>query len=1688
MKHWSLYTLLVVLTCSAAHADSLELKKGDHICIIGNTLGERMQHYGWLETLLHARFPQHELVVRNLAFSADEVDLSKRLRSMDFGTPDQWLAGSQPVPQGAKVTTPGAVRENRLELTGTKADVIFAFFGFNESFAGEAGLPKFKQDLDAWIKHTLSQKYNGKSAPQIVLFSPIAHEDLGNRNLPNGAESNRRLKLYTAAMQDVAKANKVLFVDLFSTTEKLYGDAADGPCTTNGIHLNHRGDEWVAGIIFHTFFGDGADFGRPALLNKLRSAVLDKNFYWYHRYRTTDGYSTYGDRAFLRFENGQTNYEVLQRELEVLDQMTANRDQRIWAIAASGGRKSPDSENSPPVDDSNTPEFIPVKTNKPGPLPGGLHQFLGGEEAIRKLTVAKNMKVSLFASEEKFPELINPVQMAFDTKGRLWVAAWPTYPHWKPKVEEMNDKLLILEDTDGDGRADKCKTFADKLHNPTGFEFWNGGVLVAMAPDLLFLKDTDGDDKADVRERVLHGLDTADTHHTANSFVLDPGGALYFQEGVFHRTQIETPYGPVRNVDACVWRFEPRTWRVERYVPYGFANPHGHVFDRWGNDFVWDGTGAEPFHTTLFSGHVDYPRKHPKPPKLYNQKTRPCPGVEVLSSRHFPDDMQGDLLVGNVIGFHGILRYKVKEKGASFEGVEAEPVLFSSDQSFRPADFEIGPDGAIWFTDWQNPIIGHMQHNLRDPSRDKTHGRVYRVTYEGRPLVKSPAIAGQPIEKLLDVLKEPEDRVRYRARIELSGHKSEEVLTATKKWVDGLDKNDPNYEHHLLEALWLHQSHNTANTELLARVLRSPDHNARAAATKVLCVWREKLPNALDLLKIQAEDEHPRVRLEAVRACSFFREAKAVEAALAALKKSIDEYIDFTLGLTMNQLEPYWKAAIAKGEPLAADNPAGVNFLLKSVSNAELVKLPRTPLVYHALLSRPQIVPEVRQDALAALAKLNKTDVTTELIDAIERLDRSPSGDSEPALHDLAHLLFGHGGPGGHNHDHGQEGHHHLGDHPLQKHRDRLAKLGGSAQRAFTRQIATVALITADGALDPSWKDAMRAGVPAFIQLLQSVPLIPDAKLRAAAHERVAPLLNEWPAGLQATKTDRAVSGRYVRIELPQRGTLTLAEVQVFSDGRNIAPSGTAKQSTTSHGGEAKRAIDGNTSGDYGSGGQTHTQENDPRPWWELDLVTVKPIEAIVIWNRSEGGGQYAQRLDNFQLTVLDAERREVFKKARNKAPVHSVRFDLPADPALAIRRAAILALVSTGRDQELVFKSLASFIKNGTQRETAVRAIGRLPKQHWPHTEVQPLIDAIVAHVGKVPAKERTTSAIRDELQLGNELANLLPVKRATVVRKTLRELGVPVIVLRPVPHLMIYDRTKVYAEAGKAVEVVFENTDIMPHNLVITRPGALAKVGIAAEAMAGDPLAFQKQFVPSLPEVLFATRMLQPGQSDTLQFAAPSQVGEYPFVCTFPGHWRRMYGTLHVVKSLDDVSPEELAASSTNPVSVTTRPFVRKWQLSELAASLGQLDAGRNLAHGKELFRSIACFQCHKLGGEGGVVGPDLSELKKKLTAKKMTRLDVLTEMVEPSKVIDEKFRVHNLVLTSGKPLSGIVVQQDDKELHLRTYAPDQKEDRVVVIPLKEIDERSPSRVSIMPEGVLNTLTQDEILDLLAYVLSGG
>lgn len=1622
--------LVVLSKFALADTPKLDIQSGDHVSFVGNTLADRMQRDGWLETLLQARFRDSELVIRNLGFSGDELTL--RLRSAGFGTPDEHLAAN-------------------------KTDVLFAFFGYNESFRGKAGLEAFKGELAEFIERTLAQRYNGKSAPRLILFSPIAHEDHHSPNLPDGKENNERIVLYTDAMKQVAQSHNCVFVDLYRPTLELY-EQVETPLTINGIHLTELGNRNLAFLIDEALFGPRKESDDESeRLERIRQAVLEKNFYWYNRYRTVDGYSIFGGRADLKFVDGQTNREVMQRELEVLDVMTANRDPKIWAAARGIAQE---------VNDDNTPPFIPVKTNKPGAGPNGEHLFLDGAEAIKDMTVAAGMKVNLVASEKEFPELINPVQMAFDVKGRLWAAVWPTYPHWRPK-EEMNDKLLIFEDDNNDGAADRCKVFADGLHNPTGFEFWGGGVFVAMAPDLLFLKDTDGDDRADVRVRVISGLDTADTHHTANSFTLDPAGALYFQEGTFHHTQVETPYGPPqRCANGGVFRYEPRTQKFEVYVTHPFANPHGHVFDRWGQDFVYDGTGSNPYHGLLFSGHLEFPQKHATPPQVYQQRTRPCPAVEILSSRHFPDEMQGNLLVENVIGFQGILQYKVSNKDSSFGAEEVEPILSSTDPSFRPVDLEIGPDGAIWFVDWQNPIIGHMQHNLRDPSRDRIHGRIYRVTYPSRPLLRPIEIAGQPIERLLELLKEPEDRVRCRARIELSGRVTADVMTALDRWLASLDPSDAEYEHHRLEGLWLRANHNVVDLPLLEQVLSSPDFRARAAATKLISYWRDRIPDVLAVLRKQAGDSHPRVRLEAVRAASFFGTAEAIEIPLAAAKLPTDAYIDFVRGETMKALEPALRQAIVEGRDIAPSNDAALGMLLRGITTGDLMRAKRTRAICLELLTRRGVQDEVRKEALDSLAKLTKQTSAEALLATLDGLGVPESDVDDSVLFDLARVLTS------------------LDQASLAAVRSSLEELATNSKRALLRQIGYAALIRADASTDKAWGLAKQS-LAHLRDLVAATPLVKDISLRGELYDRTVPLLDGLPKELEIQDAPSSPVGRYVRIELPGRRTLTLAEVEVFQGGQNIARSGKASQKSTAFNGEASRAIDGNTSGRFGDGGQTHSAENFAEPWWELDLGRNQPIEAITIHNRTEG--ELGHRLDGFSLIVMDENRKTVFRQDQIPAPVPKTTIEIgPGNPRDQLLHAAMAALAAVPGKEAQSFQRLAPFAAEGPHAPDAIHALLSIPVKFWPKESASSLAPAVLTRLRETPVQDRTSAASLDVLQFGEALASLLPAEEGAKVRKELRELGVQIVRLSTLTDRMLYDKEVLAVEAGKAVEVLFENNDIMPHNLVFVSPGSLEEVGLLAESMATQPSAVERHYVPATRKVLASSRLLQPRQAERLKFQAPREPGVYPYVCTYPGHWRRMYGALYVVADLEGylANPSAYIASNSLQAVDELLKFSRprqEWKFDDLAGSLPEAEKGRSFASAKTVFQIANCIACHRMNGVGYEIGPDLAKLDPKKTPE-----DILRSMIEPSAKIEDKYATAVFELESGKVVTGLVVEENDAEVKV-VENPLTKSD-AITIAKNEIADRQNSKTSAMPLGVLDRLTREEILDLLAYLIARG
>lgn len=874
--------------CSEPRSAVVDLGKGTHIALIGNNLGARMMNFGHFETEMHVRYPDSLLFIRNMCDGGDTPGFRPH-----SGRNSPWAFPGAEAFQTENAHPSGS--EGHFEspdewLTRLEADVILAFFGYNESFAGEKGVENFKGELAAFITHTASQRYNGLNAPKLVLVSPIGFEDLSDRaDLPDGEKENANLGLYTRAMKEVAEKHDVLFVDVFAPTLEWF-DNADTPLTIDGFQLTDSGYERFARLLADKAFGEVSAKAEQHR-SLIRAAVLEKNWMWHNDYKIPNGVHVFG-RRYNPF--GPDNYPA---ELRKIREMTAIRDAAIWE-AARGERFDLAAA------DAKTTPLPPVQTNY-NPQKNGSLEYLYGDDALKKLRVPPGYKIDLFASEKEFEDLANPVQLSFDNRGRLWIATMPSYPHYKPGDPRPNDKLIILEDTDKDGKADRQITFADSLHLPVGFELAPEGVYVSQGTNLMLLRDTDGDDQADSREILLSGFDDHDTHHAHSAYTADPSGAIYMGEGVFLHTNVETPYGPVRATNGGFYRYNPQRRHLERTAQLAIPNPWGIAFDDWGQNFFAETSG--PDVRWMMPGSVK-PRYGVATHKSHNliedkHRVRPTSGLEFVSSRHFPDEVQGDLLINNTIGFLGTKQHTMEDDGTGYKSRHRLDLVQSEDRNFRPVDMEFAPDGSLYLVDWHNVLIGHMQHNARDPLRDHVHGRIYRVTYPSRPLVEPARIAGAPISTLLDNLKLPEFRTRYRTRRELRGRDPAEVLPALRNWVANLNIEDEQFDHYMVEALWVTWGLNKVDKNILHQVMQSNDHRARAAAVRVLRYSGHQIEDQPALLMKAAADPHGRVRLEAIVAASWLDRDAGLPIVEEAGKYPLDDWMIHAYETALAHLE-----------------------------------------------------------------------------------------------------------------------------------------------------------------------------------------------------------------------------------------------------------------------------------------------------------------------------------------------------------------------------------------------------------------------------------------------------------------------------------------------------------------------------------------------------------------------------------------------------------------------------------------------------------------------------------------------------------------------------------------------------------------------------------------------------------------
>ena len=418
----------------------------------------------------------------------------------------------------------------------------------------------------------------------------------------------------------------------------------------------------------------------------------------------------------------------------------------------------------------------------------------------------------------------------------------------------------------------------------------------------------------------------------------------------------------------------------------------------------------------------------------------------------------------------------------------------------------------------------------------------------------------------------------------------------------------------------------------------------------------------------------------------------------------------------------------------------------------------------------------------------------------------------------------------------------------------------------------------------------------------------------------------------------------------------------------------------------------------------------------------------------------------------------------------------LSTDEKASVRTAAIQALPLIRTMSADSFRRLKEFVGDSSYRTVAVRSLLQIPDQSRTPEDAAAIVSILVDHAEATQAAKRTSDEFLDAMQLADELLRKLPAADAKSFRDRLNAVTVRVVRLHTVEEEMRYDRTFFAVEAGRPVQVILENEDLMPHNLVITRPGRLKEMALAGAALGTTPGLDGKLYVPESPDVLFATAMVNSGKREVLTFNAPEEPGEYPYVCTFPRHWMRMYGVMIVVPDLD--AWQRNPTEPQDPLG-NTRKFVRSWKLEDFPdAKLAESLRGRNPLIGAKLFKDATCLGCHRINGQGGAVGPDLAGVLKRL---KGDHRSVLREILEPSYRIEPKYAVRIVIDENGRTTSGIVVEEDAKSISILVN-PEVPEPKV--IQKNEIEEIIPSDVSMMPKALLDKFSDDEIMEILSYI----
>ncbi|MCM8540551.1 MAG: GDSL-type esterase/lipase family protein, partial [Lentisphaeraceae bacterium] len=891
--------LVFSLFSSSLVAGNSLLKDGDTVVLLGGTLIERDAHESYIETAMTLANAEKNIKFRNLGWSGDTVTGESR-----------------------GYFSPKGYKDLLTKVQEAKPTVIILTYGANAAWNGDAGLGKFEADYKKLI-----DDLKAKTQARFIFFTPIKHEKLA-APYPDPAEFNTNAGKYAQVVEKIAAARKIPLLDLYNK----FSLEDSKQLTTNSVHLNEYGYRKLSHVIAEGFGykpvsisqtelngseKDSFNINQKSLpLEKrkvkvnglkegkyniesngiklvtanakelasgvsvedaqtalLRKKIIEKNELYFHAWRPQNTTYLFFFRKHEQGQNAKDVAEILKHHAE--------REKEIFTLKSG-------SAATYNIVSAKKEVIVPVakKTSK--------KLILKPEDELNTFKLPEDLQVSVFASE---PMVINPTNMNWDREGRLWVCCSPNYPQIVPG-HLANDYIVVLEDTDKDGKADKRTVFVDGLLIPTAVIPGNGGVYVANSTEFVFYKDTNGDGKADEKKVILSGFGTEDTHHVLHTPRWGQDGLLYINQSIYIHSHVETPYGVKRLMAGGIWQYDPHTEKLE-ILSYGLINSWGHQMDKWGQSFATDGAGGEGINYVFpeVAQRTAYGTKHILP-GLNPGQPKHC-GFEIITGTHFPEKYQGLFLANDFRG-HRTNVFKVSDSGSSYTSKQQPDLIGTAhvgiDRSgkgggFRPVDVKMGPDGAVYLADWSNIIIQHGEVDFRDERRDQVHGRIWRITAKDRKLDTFPKISGESISSLLEKLKSPKRFVVDMAKRELIERGADKLIPELTKWTASLPKNEEG-DYLRLQSLWLQQAVNICNESLLNELLKNSNGKIRAAAVRVVRHFHDRLPNTDKLLKAAVLDSHPRVRLEGVNALRVRKSTEASEIAVLALDQEMDSVLD----------------------------------------------------------------------------------------------------------------------------------------------------------------------------------------------------------------------------------------------------------------------------------------------------------------------------------------------------------------------------------------------------------------------------------------------------------------------------------------------------------------------------------------------------------------------------------------------------------------------------------------------------------------------------------------------------------------------------------------------------------------------------------------------------------------------------